>query len=152
MTKFDDGNTLMTYRDLARESVTDDLFGMDWSRTFCRCWNTYGPEIAEFSSIGAVRFEVLWATRAVSTTLFWDENGQVAPLTQSTDRVPSFSGGSPAWEQLLSGRSSAVALVLRKALIYRGPVAFAISHGQKFDRVAEVGRRVTLIGAQRRGQ
>lgn len=124
------------------QAVDENLFELVWVEAFCRRWNESGPNKQPFSSIGAVKFEVTRSPGVVSTALFWDENGFVSIWTGATAGVPCFTGTPQAWAELINGERTAVASVLRKALIYRGPIAFAILNGHKFDRVAEVSRQV----------
>lgn len=131
--------------DLTCPARDGELFGISWADAFCRCWNEGGMKNHPFSAIGAVKFEVTQQSGTVSTMLFWDDAGMVSQWTGSEIDVPCFSGLFQAWATLICGERTAVASVHCKALIYRGPILFAIRNGHKFDRVAEVARQITNL-------
>ena len=126
-------------------SAYQGLFGKAWSKSFVQLWNDIPDTERVLHGMGLVRFVSL-STDTASVVLYFDSLGRANSTSSGffyqADSVPTFSAQLGRWAEFMEGKFNAVAGVLTRKIIYKGPFTLAIKYGFQFNKVAPVGKRV----------
>jgi len=114
-------------------------FSEAWWDLVTDSWNN-SQRTEALAGFGWAGFEVTDRSGLPPVFLYWDEEGRAKRLTRPAPDIPVFSATLAHWTGFVMGEFTALRGVMRRLILFRGPIRKVLPYTQSFNELARVSR------------